>query len=211
MVPRQLRKSWGSEASLPRGWFPTQSRISLGAWGRQRQRLARPPTATASSTPPARGAHASPSARAARGARLGHCSPGATSTRGASPRPHGRPRLAKLEKVHPERDGGGRRGESRFSRSRRAAAGMRAGPARPRGGGRHRQPGPGARRCRPPPSWARVRGAHVVGKFRDSKSGRALRGWGGGERAGSPLLPAKAERKKAGGSGGGRGDRAAAT
>lgn len=98
-----------------------------GAWSRQRQRLARPPTATASSTPPARGAHSSPSAPAAGGARLGHCSPGATSTRGASPRPHRRPRLAKLEKVHPGRDGGGRGGENCFSRSRRAAAGTRAG------------------------------------------------------------------------------------
>lgn len=53
--------------------------------------------------------------------------PGATSTRGASPRPHRRPRLAKLEKVHPGRDGGGRGGENCFSRSRRAAAGTRAG------------------------------------------------------------------------------------
>ncbi|XP_034497864.1 LOW QUALITY PROTEIN: inhibin beta B chain [Ailuropoda melanoleuca] len=101
----------------------------------------------------ARGAHASPSAPAARGARLGHCSPGATSTRGASPRPHRCPRLAKLEKVYPWRDGGGHGGESCFSRSRRAAAGTRAGPARPRGGGKHRDPRPGASRCRLPPSW----------------------------------------------------------
>lgn len=92
--------------------------------------------------------------------------------------------------------GGGRGGESCLSLSQRAVAGTRAGPARPRGGNKRQDPGPRARRCRPPLSWARVESAHVVGKFRDGKSGWASRGWGRGERAGLPLLLAQAKRKK---------------
>lgn len=153
-------------------------------------------------------------AQRARGARLGHCSPGATSTGGASPRRprlYRRPRLARPAREHPGRAGGGHGGgESCHCWSGRAAAGMRAGPVRLRGGVKRQDPGPGAGQCRPAPSWARVRSAHVVGKFRDSKSGPALRGWGGGDRASPPLL-AEAERKKAERSGGGRGEQAAPT
>lgn len=76
----------------------------------------------------------------------------------------------------PRQAGGGCGGERCLSRSRRAAAGTRAGPARLRGGGQRRDPGPGARRCRPMPGWAGVRGAHVVRKFPDRRSGPALRG-----------------------------------
>lgn len=182
-----------------------------GAWSRQRQRLARPPTATASSTPPARGAHSSPSAPAAGGARLGHCSPGR----------HPPAEPARVRTAAPASPSSRRctRGGTGAAAAARIASPGRGGRRQGRGqacatagrGQAPRDPRPGARRCRLPPSWVRVRGAHVVGKFRDSKSGRALRGWGGGERAGLPLLPAKAERKKAGGSGGGRGEQAAAT
>lgn len=44
-----------------------------------------------------------------------------------------------------------------------------------------------ARRCRPPPSRAGVRGAHVVRKFRDRRSGPVL--WGGEGRGASRFAP----------------------